>query len=135
MECAEKDDCKSIQFPGIGCLNFNLLEGNHRDISLTFTKTIDDVTTEMDLTVYLSIHMYIVESRDDDTNVLLEKSLGNGMSLEADNVLRIVFGDETFGLDCKKLYYDMLFQAEGDVHHLIKGEINIRRTITRKKDV
>ena len=130
MDCNNAETCYDGLVPQIGCYNFNLLEGNTKNVLITFTKTEDQVTTDMNLTLFDSITMTVVNDKRTE-DVVFIKTLGNGLQIIDGNKLQVSFGLETIGLVKNKLFYDIFFKGAGGNFHYLKGEIKIRPTISR----
>jgi len=120
-------DCDNI-----GTFDFEcVLQNQGFSVDMTFTE--GDPAIPIDLTQYAEI---IMDIKDDYGKVVTTLDLSNGLSVMGtdDNVLSIFFAQElTLVLTRQSYFYDILFiDGSGSNWYPIKGEITVKRTITRQ---
>jgi hypothetical protein len=120
-------DCDNI-----GTFDFEcVLQNQGFTVEMTFTE--GDPATPIDLTQYPEI---IMDIKDDYGKTATTLDLSNGLSIIGadDNVLSIFFAqDLTLVLTRQSYFYDLLFvNGSGSNWYPIKGEITVKRTITRQ---
>jgi hypothetical protein len=116
----------------IGTFDFEcVLQNQGFSVDMTFTE--GDPPIPIDLTQYPEI---IMDIKDDYGKVVTTLDLSNGLSIIGadDNVLSIFFAqDLTLVLTRQSYFYDILFiDGSGSNWYPIKGEITVKRTITRQ---
>lgn len=129
MSCST---CSTIGDSQVGCLNFELIDGNSRVFKLSFTETEDNITAPIDLTLFEGIFMDLVSSERNARNILLSLSLGSGLQIDTiTNVLLIEFSETLFNLKDKSFKYDILFvRPNGEKFTYLQGTIKIKPAIT-----
>ena len=105
--------------------DIQLVQGDSKDLVFAFN---DDAGNPMTLNGY-TIRMDIKSEDKLSAPAVLEKTLGNGLSVEANN-LTISFGAETKPLKLDTYYYDILFSKDGKEARLVAGRLLIKNSIT-----
>lgn len=109
--------CAIIPFDQIGCLNINLISGLKKEIPFTFTRTIDAVTTPIDLSQFDEIKLNVYNSLGISSITALSKSsIDNPTELFVDgnNDLILIFGSETLPYKDNEFYYNLEFLKAGE---------------------
>ena len=87
----------------------------------------EDLSTVVD-----SAFFTVRRSFENSSPVLIEKTLGHGITFLNDGVYRVTIEpDDTKNLDLGKYYYDIELVDNGDVSTVIKGQITLSYDITR----
>lgn len=134
--CKSRRDCIVPSGVSVGCINFPLREGNFRAFTLTFRKKInpnseDPIIEDYDLTTFTEIVMDIMNPQNGD--ILITKTIGQGLSLVNNHVLKLYFGKETFDLGVQKLKYDIYFITDNIVGNtFVEGTIDIKPVVTKR---
>src|SRR5690606_11865076 len=88
--------------------DIQLVQGDNKELVMAFN---DDAGEPLPLDGY-AIRMAIKSEDKLSASAVLEKTLANGLSVEANN-LTISFGAETKPLKLDTYYYDILFSKDG----------------------
>lgn len=103
--------------------NLNMIRGD----TLAFAIEIEGLDQQLE-TCYFSCKRNI-----DDDNYTFQKSLEDGIEMIETNKYRVrVAPEDTKGKDVGKYYYDLQIGVNGDVHTVLRGQLDIETEITEE---
>lgn len=108
-----------------GILDIHLVQGDHQEVVLEVR---NDAGAPVSMVGY-TIRMQARVERNASSPVVLEKSIGNGISVSA-HVITLTFGAETNALKGCAYPYDILLIQDGKHQHFISGKILIKKSVT-----
>src|SRR5690606_34363372 len=101
--------------------DIQLVQGDNKELVMAFN---DDAGDPLPLAGY-AVRMDIKSEDRLSAPAVLEKTLGSGLSVEANN-LTVSFGAETKPLSLDTYYYDILFSKDGKEARLVAGRLLIK---------
>lgn len=110
-----------MQVNKVNELNIKMIKGD----SLSFTFEVEELGVDIDKA------LFTVKNNADDTSVLFQKSLTNGISkIDNNKYLVMIVPRDTLYLDIKTYYYDLEITIGDSVHTVIKGLLKLDNDIS-----